>query len=186
MNIPMIQINQTRAQVQISSTPGRQTIQQAHATVELSQPRPEVNLTITPGRLSIDQTEAWADMDRKHIFRRNREEAAEARQKAFQGTARRAAEGRELAAIENGGNPIVSQAIRNTTRNFQTGIGWIPSPGSVKFNYQPGSVKANVNIQPIINNSHANKTTVSYQPGDVNIQLRQKPSIDFQVINKTI
>ncbi|MCI2253003.1 DUF6470 family protein [Domibacillus sp. PGB-M46] len=186
MNMPTIQINQTRAQIQISSTPGRQTIQQAQATVELSQPRPEVKLSITPGRLSIDQTEAWADMDRKNIFRRTREEAAEGRQKAAEGIARRAAEGRELAAIEKDGNPIVSQAMRNTTRNYQTGIAWIPSPGSVKFHYQPGTVKADVNVQPIVNNSHANKTTVTYQPGGVNIQLKQKSSIDFKAVDKTI
>lgn len=186
MNIPAIQINQTRAQIQVFSTPGRQTIQQAQATVELSQPRPEVKLSITKGQLSIDQTEAWADMDRKHILRRTREVAAEGRQKAAEGTARRASEGRELAAIESGGNPIVSQAIRNTTRNFETGIAWIPSHGSVKFNYQPGQVKADANVQPVINNSHANKTTVTYKPGDVNIQLTQRPSIDFQAVNKTI
>jgi hypothetical protein len=186
MNISTINISTTNAQLGITTTPGRQSIQQPQATVDIRQSKADMNISTTPGKLSIDQTQAWADMDRKHIFQRTRDLAAEGRQKALEGTGRRAAEGRELADIHKGGNAIVSQAVRHSTRNYETGLTWIPSHGSVKINYQPGDVNIEAQARPVENNTRANKPIISYQPGSVNFQLNQYPSIDFQVVNKII
>lgn len=186
MNVSTIQIRTTNAKIGLSTSASRLSIQQPEASVDIRQPKPDMDISVTPGRLSIDQTQAWADMDRKHIFQRNKEAAAEGRQKALQGTGRRASEGRELAAIEKGGNPIVAQAARHSTRNYETALTWIPSHGSVKINYQPSDVKVSVQVRPVENNTRANKPVIDYQPGDVNVQLKQKASIDFQVVDKTI
>jgi hypothetical protein len=186
MNISTVQINTTKAQLGITTTPGRQSIQQPQATVDIRQPKADVNISTTPGVLTIDQTQAWADMDRKHIFQRIREAASEGRQKALEGTGRRAMEGRELADIHKGGNAIVMQAVRHSTRNYETGLTWIPSHGSVKINYRPGDVHIQAQARQVENNTRANKPVINYQPGSVEVQLKQKPSIDFQVVNKTI
>lgn len=187
MNIPTIQISQTPARIQTSSTPGRLQVEQSPATLQLNQPRPEIRIDVQKGQLSIDQTAAWNAMNVKHIFTRISETANKGQQKALEGTARRAREGRELAAIENGGNPIVQQAKRNTERNIDTQIGWLPGPQSVRFSYQPAKVNVDMQATPMIrNNSHANPTRVTYTPGDVSTQLVQKPSIAFQAVNKTI
>ncbi|OMP65802.1 DUF6470 family protein [Domibacillus epiphyticus] len=186
MNIATLQYNTKNAQFGITTTPGRQSIQQPQATVDIRQPKAAMNISSTPGVLAIDQSQAWADMDRKHIFQRIREAAAEGRQKAIEGTGRRAMEGRELADIHKGGNAIVAQAARHSMRNYETGLTWIPSHGSVKINYQPGDVNIDVQARKVENNTRANKPVISYQPGDVSFQLKQYPSIDFQVVNKTI
>ncbi|OKL36351.1 DUF6470 family protein [Domibacillus mangrovi] len=186
MNISTVQINTTTAQLGITTTPGRQSIQQPQATVDIRQPKAEMNISTTHGVLTIDQTQAWADMNRKHIFQRIKETAAEGRQKALEGTGRRAAEGRELADIHKGGNAIVMQAARHTTRNYETGLTWIPSHGSVNIHYRPGDVHIQAQARPVENNTRPNKPIINYQPGSVNVQLKQYPSIDFQFVNKTI
>ncbi|WNS81299.1 DUF6470 family protein [Domibacillus sp. DTU_2020_1001157_1_SI_ALB_TIR_016] len=186
MNIPTLRIQTTDAQISISTTKGKQSIQQPPATVEMKQLKAEMKITTTPGKLTIDQSQAWADMDRKNILQRNREAAAEAVQKAWEGIGRRASEGRELAAIHKGGNPIAEQAVRHTRRNFETGIGWIPSHGSVKIDYQPGDVQIEANARPVEYKATMNKPVIRYEPGDVNIELVQKPSVHIEVVNKTI
>lgn len=186
MNISTVQIQTTKAQLGITTTPGRQSIEQPGATVDLRQPKAEMNITTTPGRLTIDQTQAWADMDRKHIFQRIKEAAAQGRQKALEGTGRRAAEGRELADIHKGGNAIAMQAARSNTRSYETGLTWVPSHGSVKINYEPGDVRIDAQARRVENHTRANKPIISYEPGNVKIQMKQYPSIDFQVVNKTI
>ncbi|OAH54606.1 hypothetical protein AWH48_08420 [Domibacillus aminovorans] len=186
MNISMVQIHTTKAQLGMTTTPSRLSIEQPQATVDIRQPKAEMNITTTPGKLSIDQTQAWADMDRKHIFQRIKEAASEGRQKALEGTGRRAAEGRELADIHKGGNAIAMQAARSNTRNYETGLAWVPSHGSVKINYEPGDVRIDAQARPVENHTRANKPIINYQPGSVKVQLKQYPSIDFQVVNKTI
>lgn len=186
MNIPAIQINTTPAKLGISSTPGRLSIQQPPATVDLEQPKADMRIQTTPGKLTIDQRQAWDDMDRKHVFTRIKEAAANGRQKALEGTGRRAAEGRELADIHKGGNAIVMQAARRVDRTHELGIAYIPSYGSVKINYQPGDVQIDVQAHQVENNTRANKPIINYQPGDVSFQMKQYPSIQFQAVNKTI
>lgn len=186
MNMPKLQIQTTNAQISMSTTKSKQMIQQPAATVQMKQPQADMEIITTPGTLTIDQSQAWADMDRINILQRNREAAAKAVQKAWEGIGRRASEGRELAAIHKGGNPIVEQAARHTRRNYETGLGWIPSHGSVKIDYRPGDVKIQANERPVEYNARINKPVMTYQPSEVNIQLKQKPSIDIQVVNKTI
>ncbi|WP_050179822.1 DUF6470 family protein [Domibacillus robiginosus] len=186
MNIPAIQISTTPAKLGISSSPGRLSIEQPAATVDLKQPKAEVHIQTTPGKLTIDQTQAWADMDLKHIFTRIKEAASEGRQKALEGTGRRAAEGRELADIHKSSNAITMQAARASNRTHELGIAYIPSPGSVKTNYQPGDVQIDAQARPVENNTRANKPIINYEPGKVSFQMNQYPSIQFQAVNKTI
>ncbi|OLN24039.1 hypothetical protein BTO30_01065 [Domibacillus antri] len=186
MNISTIQIHTTKAQIGMTTTAGRQSIQQPPASVDIWQPKADMTIQTKAGLMTIDQSQAWADMDRKHIFQRTREMAAEGMRKALEGTGRRAAEGRELADPYKGRNAIVAQAARHSTRNYETEPGLIPSHGSVKLNYEPAVLTIDVQVRPVENNTRANKPIIHYQPGDVNIQLKQYASIEFQVVNKTI
>ena len=186
MNITAIQISATPAKLGISSSPGRLSIEQPAATVDLKQPKADMRIHTTPGKLTIDQTQAWADMDRKHVFQRIREAAADGRQKALEGTGRRAAEGRELADIHKGGDAITMQAARHSTRIHELGIAYIPSYGSVKIHYQPGDVQIDAQARQVENNTQANKPIINYEPGKVSFQMNQYPSIRFEAVNKTI
>ncbi|OES46183.1 hypothetical protein BA724_15795 [Domibacillus iocasae] len=168
------------------TSPAALSIQQPDASVDLRQPKADMSIQTTPGQLRIDQSQAFADAGRKDVFQLTRETAAKARQKALEGTGRRAMEGRELADIHKVDNAIQQQAKRKSARNFETGLTWIPSYGSVKIDYQVGDVVINVQTHQVENNTRANKPVINYQPGDVSFQLIQSPFVRFQAVNKTI
>ena len=109
-------------------------------------------MQVIPGQLTIDQSEAWAQMDIKPISQRTAENAQEGKQKALEGLARRAREGDDLMHIERGGNAIAAHAKENGKfMQKQTGLGWIPSPFSVKMHYEQAKVQFDVQTQkPII------------------------------------
>lgn len=186
MNITTLDYSITNAKLGIRASAGTLSIQQPGASVDLRQPKAEMSIQTTPGRLNIDQSQAFAEAGRKDVFQLTREMAAKSRQKALEGVGRRAMEGRELADIHKVNNPIQQQAKRKSNRNFETGLAWLPSYGSVKIDYQVGDVVINVQTRQVENNTRANKPVISYQPGNVSLELTQSPSIRFQAVNKTI
>ncbi|WP_046174430.1 DUF6470 family protein [Domibacillus indicus] len=186
MKITTLDYTITNAKISMNTSSGKLSIQQPGASVDIRQPKAEMSIQTTPGRLHIDQSQAFAEAGRKDVFQLTRENAATARQKALEGTGRRAMEGRELADIHKGTNAIQQQAQRASMRNFETGIAWIPSYGSVKIDYQVGDVAINVQTHQVENNTKANKPIIHYQPSDVSIQMNQYPSVRFQAVNKTI
>ncbi|WP_338449521.1 DUF6470 family protein [Niallia oryzisoli] len=184
MQIPQIVMQSRFAQIDISTTPSQQTIEQPKAQLSLQQPKAEMILETTPGQLSIDQTRAWESMNIKHIFRRIEENAQKGINDALNGTARRATEGEEMMRIENGGSAIASQATRNSQLlNYDYNIGLVPPPFSVKMNYQPGHLTIQVEPKQVINNTVAEKPVIDYQKGQVNIRMKQNAelNIDFKM-----
>ena len=143
-------------------------------------------MNTTKPKLSIDTTEARAEMDLKSAARRTEEVAQYARSEVSNGIARRAQDGSELMRIENGGNPIQSFAERAFRQPYSSlNIKFIPSYGSVKVSFEPGSVDIRVEPQKVINNSQSNKPIHTYTPGKVTAELLQQPSIqiDCKVID---
>lgn len=184
MRLPQIRIDSRMAQINISVTPPRQTIHQPKAQMHIQQPPAKLDIRTTPGRLTIDQSRAWAAMDIKHIFQRIKENSAEGHRDAMQGIARRAAEGDELMKIENGGNPIASQAVRKSKiLNYQYNYALVPPPLSVKVHYQPGSVKIEAEPQRVINRTVAQKPIIDYLQGQVNISMKQYAALEFEAVN---
>ncbi|WP_226037128.1 DUF6470 family protein [Aquibacillus saliphilus] len=184
MQLPQIRIQSQNAQIQINQTAGTQTIQQPQATQLIQQPKAELSINRLPSKLSIDQTQAWADMDLKSVSRRIAEAAQNGKQAAYQGTARRVRQGAELMKIENGGNPISRQAQQNSQgAPKQFNIGWIPSAGSVKIDYQPSQVDIRVTPRKPIINTQAQKPITNYQPGAVDVSLQQKNQLEIDFVN---
>ncbi|HZG71727.1 MAG TPA: DUF6470 family protein [Chondromyces sp.] len=186
MQLPQIRLTSQQTAIQLDTQNPVQSIEQPKAILDIQQPPAELTIERTPARLTIDQTKAREDMDLKSIFRRTEEAAQLGYQDALQGIARRAAEGDELMRIEHGGNPIPSQARRNSEGpEKQFNIGWIPSHGSVKIDFTPGKVDIRVKTNPAINNSRPQKPIHDYQPGKVNISMKQYPSLDIDFVNLT-
>lgn len=184
MRLPQLRMDSGMAQINISVTPSRQTIRQPKAQMHLEQPPAKLAIRTTPGRLTIDQSRAWAAMDIKHIFQRIKENAAEGHRDAMQGIARRAAEGDELMKIENGGNPIASQAVRKSKiLNYQYNYALVPPPFSVQMHYQPGTVKIEAEPQRVINHTVSRMPIIDYQRGQVNISMKQYASLEFEAVN---
>ncbi len=172
------------AKIQIQQTPARQEIRQPKADLSIQQPAAQMTMKTTPSKLMIDQTKAWEDMNLMHIFKRNDRYAQEGLAAVKEGMARRAQQGTALMKIENGGNPIITQAKTNSEEPLKSlGLTFIPSAFSVKTSYQPSqldiSVKAN---EPIIE-AKSNKPEISYIPGKVETGLKQLPSLEIDFVN---
>lgn len=184
MNIPQIQIQTTKGILGLQSTKATQQIEQPRASQSIQQPRAQMTMETTKPKLTIDSSQARADVDMKNAFDRTREVASTTKQDALEGTARRASEGSELMKIENGGNPISSIAARSGRQPYSSlGIKFIPSYGSVKVSFEPGSVDIRVDQQMAVIDSSPNKPMHTYIPGKVTGQMQQSPSIqiDFKL-----
>ena len=164
MKVPQIRLESISAQISIHTNKAQQSIEQPKADVSIQQPKADLKIETTPANLSIDQTEAWADMDLKHISRRVAEAANQAKKDALEGIARRAQEGQQLMRIEDGGNPIADIAKKNGAKPiYPFNIGYIPSAGSVKIQFEPAKVNIDVksnkpNINVSINKFRSSKT----------------------------
>lgn len=187
MNVPQIRLQSISARLSIHTTKGQQTIEQPKAELAIEQPKADVSIETIPANLTIDQTEAWADMDLKHISRRVRETAQQAHQDAMEGIARRAEEGQQLMSIENGGTPLADIAKKRSEKPmYQFNIGFIPSAGSVKINYEPAKVNIDVKTNKPNIDVNVDKPIIDYQPGEVAVELarRNELHIDFEQVDK--
>ncbi|WP_342774213.1 DUF6470 family protein [Aquibacillus sediminis] len=181
--MPQIRIQTQDAQISMKTNPAKQHIEQPQAEQSIQQPKADVTIERTPSKLSIDQSQAWYDMDLKNVFERTEEAAQNAKQAVAEGTARRAREGDELMKIENGGNPIAQQAKQNSEgQPKQFNIGWIPSHGAVKIDYQPSEVHTNVKRNEPIIDVQTNKPTHQYQQGNVELSAN-KPNVEVDFDN---
>ena len=140
MDIPKLHIETTKGVLGFSSTKSIQRIEQPAASLSIEQPKAIQSFQTTQPKLSIDSTQARADVDLKSISKRWDEVASYSKQSVLEGMARRAQQGTEMMSIENGGNPIASQAKQSGRQMKNLGIKFIPSYGSVKIDFTPGIV----------------------------------------------
>jgi len=172
------------AQISLRTVNAKQEIRQPKADLTIEQPSAEITMRTKLGKLTIDQTQAFEDMNLMSILRRNEKFSKEGMQAIQEGTGRRAAEGSELMRIENGGNPLVSQAVNNAHPPMKTlGIKFIPSYGSVKINYEPASVDIQVTEQKPRIETRVNAPEVTYTPGRVDVDLAKKAELNIDFIN---
>ncbi|AXI10017.1 hypothetical protein CUC15_14250 [Oceanobacillus zhaokaii] len=184
MQLPQIRMQSQLAQIQIHTTSAKQQIKQPKADLIIHQPQAQLSIKTTPGKLDIDQSKAWEDMDLMSILKRNDRHAQEGMRAVAQGTARKASEGTELMKIENGGTPLISQAVRNGHDQMKSlGIKFIPSAFAVKFNYQPAKVHIDAETnQPTIQ-AIPNRPIINYQPGSVETSLKQREDLQISFTN---
>ena len=179
MDIPRLHIETTKGILGLSSTKSLQRIEQPAASLSIEQPKAIQTFQTTQPKLSIDSTQARADVDMKSISKRWEEVASYSRQSVLEGMGRRAQQGVELMSIENGGNPIASQAKQTGRQMKNLGIKFIPSYGSVKIEFTPGKIDIQTEQQKPIISAQANKPIHEYTPGKVTAEMIQYPSIDI-------
>lgn len=184
MQMPQIRLDSQPARIGIQTTNARTETKQPPADLSIEQPKADLTIETIPSKLTIDQTEAWADMDLKHISRRIEDAAQQGRKDWLEGIARRAQQGDELMKIENGGNPIAEHAKTNSVNPVKEfNIGFIPSAGSVKINFEPAKVNIDVKPNKPIIETKPNKPIVDYYPGRVDISLIQRNELNINFIN---
>ncbi|WLD92973.1 DUF6470 family protein [Alkalihalobacillus sp. AL-G] len=182
MQFPQIRMQSKPALIGMKTTEGKQTIEQPRAEQTIRQPEAKMTTNSTAGKLNIDQTQAWNDMNLKNARESIEEFARRGREELLAGIARRAHQGDQMMKIENSGNPIISQAVENMGGGMlEWNIGWIPSVGSVKINYQPGDINIQWQINKPIIEATPKKAHSEYERGSLETFLRQRNSltIDF-------
>lgn len=183
MQIPQIRMQSEMAQIAIHTTPTRQTIRQSNAEMQIEQPRAGMTMRTIPGKLTIDQTQAREEMDIKSISKRVRENAIRASQKLLEGIARVSSEGDEMLDIHTGRDVLVEQAARKANPPpAETNITWIPSPFSVKINYQPGGTDIQVQPREPRIDVNIRKPMIAYERGKVDIALKQRNSLQIDFV----
>jgi hypothetical protein len=184
--IPHLQMNSVQGRIGIQSSRAQIEIHSNHAEQSIQQPKAELHIDRTPSKLSIDQTQAWNNLNLKSVFVRIRDAATAGHQAAMEGIARRAEQGDELMKIENGGNPIVSQAVENSEHHGSYDTGSVPPFEAVKIHYQPSRVNIQWQTHAPIISAKQNHPTINYQPGQVNIYMDQYPSLSIKVVGGQI
>jgi hypothetical protein len=187
MNFPQLRMESTFGQISLTSQKPIQEIEQPPAELLIKQLKAELNIEQTPGQLTIDQTQAREDMDLKKISRRIEEFAKKGYDDWLSGLARMAQEGDDLMRIENVGNPIAEHAkINSESPIYEFNIGFIPSPFSVKINYQPSKVNLNWKTHEPEIDVKINKPLHVYKPGTVHTEMNQWPSLFIEVVGLNI
>lgn len=183
MRVPQVRLQSQLAQISLDTKNAEQDIRQPKARQEIHQPSADLSIRTLPSRLTIDQSQAWYDMGLKSAKESHEDFAKAGYQKLMSGIARRRQEGDEQMKIEDGGNALLAQAVRNAYEDQKSiNIKFIPSVFSVKTEYQPAEVDIRVKVnQPVIRNT-PNKPIMTYSPGKVTTGIRQENDliIDFE------
>lgn len=184
MQVPQIRMESTFAQLGLNIEKPVQQIEQPKATLSIEQPPAIMNIETVKGQLTIDQTRAFNEIGLKNVFKSIEEFAAEGYQAHLEGMSRRARQGDELMRIENGGNPIQSQAKENGERPYrELSIKFIPSPLSVDINYEPGRAEVNFEPQRPRIDAQINKPIHEYTPGKVSGYIERYNSLHIDYVN---
>ncbi|MEH7384277.1 DUF6470 family protein [Bacillus sp. JJ1521] len=182
MQLPQIRIESQYAKLNLDIQKPIQEIEQRPAEMTIEQPSAEMNINRTPGRLTIDQTLAWENLDLKPPLKRAEENAQYGINISFEAIGRIAEEGNELMKIENGGNPIIEQAIRNSQNETFFNTGSTPSQFSVNVNYDPAHVSINWTTNKPQIEVDVNRPVHTYTPGKVVAYVNPKNSLSIDYV----
>jgi hypothetical protein len=84
--------------------------------------------------------------------------------------------------IEIGESTIPQQAKQhNFVPEHEFGLGWVPSLGSVKVDYDPCQLNIKWAIHKPIINSQSHKPIINFNPGKINISMKQYPSLNIDI-----
>ncbi|KGX93951.1 hypothetical protein N781_01875 [Pontibacillus halophilus JSM 076056 = DSM 19796] len=182
MSGPQIQLQTKPALISLKTTNVKQSISQPKADQSIQQPMAKHSIRQVPPKLSIDQTVAWQNLGFKSSAVRSRESAAYSNQKWNEHLGSIAQDGDEMMRIEDGGNPIVSQAQQAGIWTVEVKPGNAPAHEQVKIQYQPGHAEIQNEAQkPVIKNV-ARKAELGFERGGVAVSTKQYAdvTIDFK------
>ncbi|SDH64209.1 DUF6470 family protein [Alteribacillus bidgolensis] len=104
MNMPIVEITTTNAELGIKSSRPPFEISQPPADTEINQNLTDtVEISTKAAKVNIDQSEAFADANLISPLQKTKQFAQKANQTATEYTAKKAREGEQLKAIENNG-----------------------------------------------------------------------------------
>jgi len=135
-------------------------------------------------RVIIDQSQCWKERGLKNPIDVVRESAQLGYKSVMSYISKKTEEGRELAAIEKGGNPLAEIAKRNFEIRKQFGMVTIPKSrpkidvvGYLNIEWIPGKVQ--IEVEPAQLEIQATKPEIRYY-------LIQQPSVQIQYVGENI
>lgn len=186
MRLPQIQIRTTDAQIDLNIAKPQQYIKQPSATQHIEQPAAILEINTTRSVLKIDSSQARRDLGLIGPLESSANYAQKGKQEAMKGMARRAREGRQM--MEGAGKDQGRATIQNIAKQnhgphrVQFNIKFVPSVGSVKIDYTPGTTDVNIQRREPVIDAQVNKPIHEYTPGKVTGTMIQRPDVDIDVI----
>lgn len=186
MKIPQIQITTTDIKMDYNIQDPVQKIKQPKASQTIEQPAAILEINTTRGQLKIDSSQARRDLGLVGPIESTKNFAEEGKQENLSGIARRTKEGRQmmLGAGKNQGRGTIQNIAKQNHGPERPGpynIKFVPSIGSVKIDYSPGTTNVHIEQQePKIENK-VNKPIIDYTPGKVSGTMVQRPNVDVTV-----
>ncbi|MEO4054174.1 DUF6470 family protein [Solibacillus sp. CAU 1738] len=187
MRLPQIQIKTTDIEMDLNIAKPRQEIRQPKATQTIEQPAAILEINTTRGVLKIDSSQARRDLGLIGPLESSSNYAEKGKQDSLKGMARRAREGRQL--MENAGKDQGRAILQNIAKQNHGpkragpyNIKFVPSIGSVKIDYTPGTTDVNITAQKPKIYAKVNKPVHEYTPGKVTGTMIQRPRVDIDVI----
>ncbi|KXS41263.1 MAG: hypothetical protein AWU54_1692 [Candidatus Frackibacter sp. T328-2] len=185
-----------RLSLRINQIFGQIGLQQKDPQTSIEQKPADISLTQKPGRLSIkskftkvkiDQSKARADLNYKNHRIYSKEIAQKGRRAALKAIVTYAQEGDQLAAIEKGRKPIVSQAIKHAYGSQKKlGLKWKQGP---EYRVVPGrqNIRFKVNdLDGIDFKVKSNRPKVEMQWGKVEVYQNKQPRLEIKVVDTKI
>ncbi|MBN6186960.1 hypothetical protein JQN58_08190 [Aneurinibacillus sp. BA2021] len=183
MNMPRLDIQQTFAKLDWEIQDPSYTFEPGRAELSIHQQPAEMVLHRTPSRLTIDQSQCWADMDMKHIFRRNSEYAAAGQQQALAYIEKVTLEGEQLGAIEQGGNTIRGLAMDHRfLPEHRFTYGNVPGNFSLRMDFTPGELGMEWNTGGTTVDVHTTPFQHRYEKGKITYRMQKKNELHFQMV----
>jgi len=186
MKLPHIQIQTTDAKIDLHIAKPQQHIEQPKATQHIEQPAALLDINTTSGVLKIDSSQARRDLGLIGPLESSANYAEKGKQEVLKGMARRAREGRQI--MENSGKGQGHTIIQNIAKQnhgphrVQFNVKFVPSVGSVKIDYTPGTTDVNIERREPIIDAKVNKPIHEYTPGKVTGTMVQRPDVNIDVI----
>lgn len=160
-----------------------QSIEQPRAQVQGSVTQAQTRVEATLPKIQIDQTQAFNESGLKNIEAFSAEYVSLAKQKMLESVGRIAEQGNQLAAIENGGNPIADQALYNAFDQFYHEFGMVTMPRSgPDITLIRGQVNTTVTEGQLTGRIVAQKPRIEYQAGKVERYMQQYNSISIKYV----
>lgn len=185
-----LSISTVNAKIGIQRTPLKLEMQTKAPKLELQSDRPMVNIHTELPKVLIDQSKAFASAGRKGIEEFAKEAADLGYQAAMDYISKMSSDGDTLAAIENGGNPIVDIAIRETNTEHEFGMVTMPSvgpeitvTGSVEFDPERTSEGVNNGVEGKYIPGEVN---INFTPGEVRTYMERYASINIKYVESKL
>lgn len=185
-----LEIRQTYAQIGIDRTPSSLEIRSEKARLELYRRHAKVNIHTELPKVIIDQYECFATAGLKGNLDRTREISQRAYQHVIEYIGKTAEDGRELSAIENGGNPIASIVRRDAWPTHEFGLDFIPKArpkieviGDVEIDPERNPEGTSIGVE---GNYFPGSLDFNYTPAEIRCYMRQYGSIELDFTGNNV